>query len=75
MKISGNILRGTFNADVTGIPTPVVNVSTGGGPSERLAALSLAVEHHAGTESSDQEVCDTAMMFEYFLKHGEYPPG
>jgi hypothetical protein len=76
VKIVGKILRGNFTADVTGLPSPVINVSSNStGPSERLSALSLAVEHHAGTESSDEEVCNTAMMFEYYLQHGEYPPG
>ena len=79
MKVVGNILRGNFTADITGIPAPVVNVTTNASRSDRVEALYAALAYHRDhqddTVPDAEEVCNTAMAFEYFLKNGEYPSG
>lgn len=61
---------------IEGIPAPVVNVVTPS-KSDRQCALEAAAGIFQGCASGvdPERVVDTAVVFEYYLQHGEYPAG
>lgn len=70
-------LRGEpFQVSVKGMPTPVVNVTTGSTHTDRQIALMAAVNFRQDEQdTTEEDVVSTAMAFAHFLEHGEFPPG
>jgi hypothetical protein len=80
MKIDGYIGNERVAFNVDGLPVPVVNVTTNVARSNRVEALYAALVYHRDHQDDDtvpdaEEICNTALAFEYYLQHGEYPAG